>query len=189
MIRRPPRSTLFPYTTLFRSSRLAVKMKDNGKSIRWNLDLTKGVASPATPSSHLANFTVPLRPMLGCIAVAPGPAGAPPSTGDSGPWGGNMDFNEIIEASTIYLPVSNPGALLYVVDGHALQGDGALQGNALETSMDVEFTVNVIQAKRISSVRVETPNAIIAMGLQGSLDDAFREATSNMAQWLAQDYN
>src|SRR5260221_3557792 len=76
MIRRPPRSTLFPYTTLFRSSRLAVKMKDNGKSIRWNLDLTKGVASPATPSSHLANFTVPLRPMLGCIAVAPGPAGA-----------------------------------------------------------------------------------------------------------------
>jgi acetamidase/formamidase len=99
-----------------------------------------------------------------------------------------MDFNEIIEGSIIYLPVSNPGALLYVGDGHALQGDGELNGNALETSMDVEFTVNVIQAKRISSVRVETPNAIIAMGLQGSLDDAFREATSNMAQWLTEDY-
>jgi acetamidase/formamidase len=99
-----------------------------------------------------------------------------------------MDFNEIIEGSTIFLPVSNPGALLYVGDGHALQGDGELNGNALETSMDVEFTVNVIQAKRISSVRVETPAAIVAMGLQGSLDDAFREATSNMAQWLAEDY-
>ena len=170
------------------NSHLAVKMKDNGKPIRWNLDLTKGVASPAKPSNRLANFTVPLRPMLGCIAVAPGPSSAPPSTGDSGSWGGNMDFNEIIEGSTIFLPVSNPGALLYVGDGHALQGDGELNGNALETSMDVEFTVNVIQAKRISSVRVETPAAIVAMGLQGSLDDAFREATSNMAQWLAEDY-
>src|ERR1019366_3127645 len=77
---------------------------------------------------------------------------------------------------------------LYVGDGHALQGDGELNGNALETSMDVEFTVDVIQEKRIFGVRVETPDAIIAMGLQGSLDDAFREATSRMAQWLEEDY-
>ena len=84
--------------------------------------------------------------------------------------------------------MTNPGALLYVGDGHALQGDGELNGNALETSMDVEFTVDVIQEKRIFGVRVETPDAIIAMGLQGSLDDAFREATSRMAQWLEEDY-
>src|SRR2546430_8967808 len=31
MIRRPPRSTLFPYTTLFRSRRLDVKLKARGK--------------------------------------------------------------------------------------------------------------------------------------------------------------
>src|SRR5258707_7783768 len=30
MIRRPPRSTLFPYTTLFRSHGLAVRMKFHG---------------------------------------------------------------------------------------------------------------------------------------------------------------
>src|SRR5258707_1869116 len=46
MIRRPPRSTLFPYTTLFRSYRFAVrrtpmgmkpteKIWHNGKLIRW----------------------------------------------------------------------------------------------------------------------------------------------------------
>jgi amidase len=39
--------------------------------------------------------------------------------------------------------VNVPGALLYVGDGHAAQGDGELNGNALETSMDVEFTVDV----------------------------------------------
>jgi amidase len=170
------------------NSDLAVKMKDNGKSILWHLDTAKGVAYPEKPAEHMAHYTVPLRPMLGCIAVAPGPAQAAPGTGDSGDWGGNMDFNEIVEGATVYLPVRNPGALVYVGDGHAAQGDGELNGNALETSMDVEFTVDVIPGKRIPSVRVESPTHIISMGLYGSLDDAFRAATANMAQWLTEDY-
>jgi len=33
MIRRPPRSTLFPYTTLFRSLRKKYKIKDNVKGV------------------------------------------------------------------------------------------------------------------------------------------------------------
>ena len=98
-----------------------------------------------------------------------------------------MDFNEITEGATVYLPVSNPGALLYLGDAHAAQGDGELNGNALETSMDVEFTVDVLPNKWLRAPRVETSTSIIAMGL-GSLDEAFREATSNMAQWLADDY-
>ena len=100
-----------------------------------------------------------------------------------------MDFNEITEGATVYLPVSTPGALLYLGDGHALQGDGELNGNALETSMDVEFTVDVIPGKRVPSPRVENQTAIIALGYSGSLDSAFRDATSNMAQWLTDDYN
>jgi acetamidase/formamidase len=99
-----------------------------------------------------------------------------------------MDFNEIIEGATIYLPVSNPGALLYVGDGHAAQGDGELNGNALETSMDVEFTVDVIPGKQIGSPRVESATHIMAMGLGGSLEDALRGATGNMAEWLNEDY-
>ena len=93
-----------------------------------------------------------------------------------------------MEGATVYLPVSVPGALLYVGDGHALQGDGELNGNALETSMDVEFTVDVIPGKRIMGPRVESPTHIMAMGLSGSLDDAFRGATANMAEWLADEY-
>ena len=92
---------------------------------------------------------------------AEGFASAPPPTGDSGRWGGNMDFNEIVEGGTVYLPVNQPGALLYVGDGHAAQGDGELNGNALETSMEVEFTVDVIHDKRISTPRVESNSEIM----------------------------
>jgi acetamidase/formamidase len=167
---------------------LAVKMKDMGKSVRWHLDTQRGVATPEKPGEHIKQYTVPLRPMLGCVAVAPGSAQAAPGTGDSGRWGGNMDFNEIVEGATIYLPVNVSGALLYVGDGHAAQGDGELNGNALETSMDVEFTVDVIPGKSVRGPRVESATHIMAMGLSGSLDDAMREATANMAQWLTDEY-
>ncbi|WP_188759366.1 acetamidase/formamidase family protein [Edaphobacter acidisoli] len=170
------------------NSNLAVKVKDNGKSVRWHLDREKGVAYLETPGEHTAHYTVPLRPMLGCIAVAPPPAAAPPPTGDSGSFGGNMDFNGMVEGATLYLPVMNPGALLYFGDGHAMQGDGELNGNALETSMDVEITVDVIPGKRIGGPRVETADEIVAMGLEGSVDEALKSATSSMADWLSEDY-
>src|SRR5436305_1259668 len=128
------------------------------------------------------------RPMLGCVAVAPNVAQAPPGSGDSGRYGGNMDFNEIVEGATVYLPVSVPGALLYVGDGHALQGDGELNGNALETSMDVEFTVDVIPNKSLTTPRVESPTHIMTVGLGGTLEDALRAATASLGQWLEQDY-
>jgi amidase len=170
-------------------SDLSVKMKDGGKPVRWHLDRERMVATSERPGDHLRSFTVPLRPMLGCVATAPGFASAPPPTGDSGHWGGNMDFNEIVEGVTVYLPVNQPGALLYVGDGHAAQGDGELNGDALETSMEVEFTVDVIHNKRIRTPRVESDSQIMTVGLGGSLEDALRSATSGMSQWLEQDYD
>lgn len=169
-------------------SDLAVKMKDGWKPVRWHLDTQRNLATPEKPAEHLAKYSVPLKPMLGCVAVAAGAAQAPPGTGDSGRLGGNMDFNEITEGAAVFLPVSVPGALLYMGDGHAAQGDGELNGNALETSMDVEFTVDVIPKKSIMGPRVESATHIMTLGLAGSLDDAFRDATASMAQWLADDY-
>jgi amidase len=166
----------------------AVKMKDGFKNVRWRLDRQRGVATPETPSEHLTNFTVPVRPMLGCVAVAPGFGAAPPPTGDSGRFGGNMDFNEIVEGATVYLPVAQPGALLYIGDGHAVQGDGELNGNALETSMDVDFTVDVISNKSLMTPRVESASHIMTVGLGGTLEDALRAATAGLGQWLEQDY-
>jgi acetamidase/formamidase len=170
------------------NSDMAIRMKGTGNAVRWRLDREHNVAYSESPSEHLKRFAVPLHPMLGCVATATGPAGAPPGTGDSGFFGGNMDFNGMTEGTTVYLPVSNPGALLYVGDGHAAMGDGEITGNALETSMDVDFTVDVIPHKRFSGIRLEDASSIMTMGLYGSLDDAFKEATSVMAEWLAQDY-
>jgi amidase len=167
---------------------LAVKTKDTGQEVRWHLDLAKGVATSEKPGDHLARYTVPLRPMLGCIGVATYPSQSAPPTGDSGGWGGNMDFNEVVEGATVYLPVRNPGALLYFGDGHAAQGDGELNGNALETSLDVQLSVDVIAGTSVPGPRVESATHVMAMGLDGSLDGAFRAATANMAGWLADDY-
>jgi acetamidase/formamidase len=170
------------------NSDLAAKNKDLWKNVKWHLDIAKGTASPEKPAEHLKNYSVPLKPMLGCVATAVGPAQAPPGSGDSGGFGGNMDFNEVVEGATIYLPVRNPGALLYFGDGHAAQGDGELNGNALETSMDVELTVDVIANKHIGTPRVESATHIMTVGFNGSLEGAMRDATSNMADWLNQDY-
>jgi acetamidase/formamidase len=170
------------------NSDLAVMMKDGGKTVRWRLDAAKGVAYPENAGPDLANYSVPLKPMLGCVATAVGPAEAAPSTGDSGRYGGNMDFNEVGEGATIYLPVANPGALLYLGDAHAEQGDGELNGNALETSADVEFSVDVIRGTHLGGRRIETPTHIITMGLSASLDDALKSATDAMAKWLNEDY-
>jgi amidase len=156
--------------------------------VRWHLDIDRGLATPEKPAEHLTHYSVPLKPMQGCVAVAPGLADPSPGTGDSGRWGGNMDFNEITEGATVYLPVNVEGALLYIGDGHAAQGDGEITGNALETSMDVEFAVDVIPGQHIPAARVESATHIMAMGLAGSLHGAFREATSNMADWLVHPY-
>jgi len=170
------------------SPQLAVKMKDGGKTVRWRLDRERGVATPAQPTEHLKQYTVPLRPMLGCIGLAPGFAAAPVPSGDSGRIGGNMDWNEVAEGATVYLPVQQPGALLYFGDGHAVQGDGELNGDALETSLEVELTVDVLPRKRILTPRVESATHRMTVGLAGSLDDALRTATAGLAQWLEQDY-
>jgi len=159
-----------------------------GKPIRWTLDREKELARPEGAAGALANYAVPVKPMLGGLAVAPGFGMPAISTGDTGRFGGNMDFNEVIEGNTVYLPVQQPGALLYLGDAHALQGDGETTQYALETSMDVTVTVDLIHDRTVSMPRVESPTRIMVLGQAGSLDDALKAASSGMVQWLQQDY-
>jgi acetamidase/formamidase len=169
-------------------SAAGVAAADLGNPVRWTLDLDRGMARPERASGQLAEFEVRMRPMLGGLAVAPGFGFPPISTGDSGRFGGNMDFNDVVEGNTVYLPVFQPGALLYLGDAHALQGDGETTQYALETSMEVEFSVDVIKGRSIRVPRVESPSEIMVLGQGGSLDDALRQATSGMVLWLKQDY-
>ena len=154
---------------------------------KWKLDRERGVAMLANPTEKLKNYSVPLRPMLGCIGVAPQGRQAF-GTGDLGPYGGNLDYNEVREGTTLYLPVFQPGALLFMGDGHAAQGDGELTGDALETSMEIEFTVDVIQGKMVREPQAENDEYLMVFGIAGSLHEALQSATTGLVQWLERDY-
>jgi acetamidase/formamidase len=160
---------------------------DDKFSSEWKLDTNAGIGALAKPTERLKNFKVKLQPMLGCIGVAP-PQNQSFRSGWLGPWGGNMDYNGVREGVTVYLPVYQEGALLFVGDGHALEGDGELNGDALETSMDLEFTVDLIRGKSTQGPRFENDQYLMASGIDGSLQDALQEATTELARWLERDY-
>jgi amidase len=156
-------------------------------SSRWKLDKEKGVAYLEKPTDPLKQLSIPLQPMMGCIGVAP-PGRDVVATRDSGVFGGNMDYNQLREGATVYLPVFQEGALLFMGDGHAAQGDGELTGDALETSMEFEFTVDVIAERSVGTPRAENAEYMMAIGIGGSLDQALQRATTEMARWLEADY-
>ena len=76
---------------------------------QWVLDTLAGVARQARPSAPLRDLTIPLAPFLGVVAAAPA-QGVVPSSRDSGPWGGNMEYAQLREGTTLHLPVSEEGA-------------------------------------------------------------------------------
>lgn len=159
--------------------------------VPWDLDLQKNIVRLREPGSKAIVMEFPAKPMLGCVGVAPAGDFAPTSS-PSGSYGGNLDYNRVGEGATVVLPVSHPGAMLFMGDGHALQGDGEPTGNGVETSMDVEFSVAVRKGAKLTGPRVETAEAIISIGsqaeFQSSLDRALEMATTDMVQQLMTDH-
>jgi acetamidase/formamidase len=155
--------------------------------VEWQLDRAQGVARLSAPTPKMKNYRVPLRPFLGCIGVAP-PERAAIRTSRLGAYGGNLDYNRLVEGTAVYLPVFQIGALLFIGDGHAAQGDGELAGNALETSLDVEFSVEVIRNQSVRMPRAENSNEWMASGISGSLNEALQSATTNLSRWLQERY-
>jgi acetamidase/formamidase len=153
----------------------------------WEIDNAAGTTTLATPNTKLGRLTLPIAPMLGCFGVAP-PGGQAISTATSGEYGGNMDYRGFVSGVTVYFPVFVPGALLFVGDGHALQGDGEIVGTGIEVSMDVEFSVGCIKNKRIGWPRGENAEYIFTVGNARPLDQAVQHATTEMIQWLQTDY-
>ena len=154
----------------------------------WNIDRTLRTATVANGAIQPSGaISVPLRPMLGCVAVAPANREAV-RTSTPGEFGGNMDYNGVNAGVTLMLPVSEPGALLFIGDGHARQGDGEVVGNALEISMDVELTVDLIKGKRIGWPRLENDTHLMAIGSARPLLQALQHATTELQRWLMTDY-
>ena len=155
--------------------------------VTWNLHRDSGKATLDSPSETMKDYSITLSPFLGAIGVAP-PRGDAIRSIRSGAYGGNLDYNRLVEGTTLYLPVFHPGALLFIGDGHAAQGDGELAGNALETSFDVEFRVDVIRNTSPRMPRAENEEELMASGIDGSLEGALQTATTNMSRWLQETY-
>lgn len=166
-------------------SRLPVTTRD--ERVEWNIALEENSASLATPSPRLAGLKLPLAPMLGCFGVAP-PNDQAISTATSGVYGGNMDYRGFRAGTTAYFPVFAPGALLFLGDGHALQGDGEIGGTGVEISMDVQVRVRLHEGKSIGWPRGRDERGIFTVGNARPLDQAAQHATTEMLRWLEEDY-
>jgi acetamidase/formamidase len=160
--------------------------------VHWDIDLghhTVRLRSQDLKSAAIP-FQFPTHPMLGCVGVAPG---GDIVSGGAGAFGGNMDFNMMAEGATLILPVFHEGGLLFLGDGHALMGDGEALGDAVETSMDVEFTVAIRKQAKLTEPRLETAEYLVAIGAQtdfeSSLNRGLQLATSDMVRWLTEDYH
>ena len=112
----------------------------------WKVDAEKGTATLVGPESRLGRLVLPLEPMLGCFGVA-AKGGQAISTATSAEHGGNMDYRGFVAGTTVYFPVFEPGALFFLGDGHAVQGDGEIVGTGIEISMDVRVTLRVLKGK------------------------------------------
>ena len=148
-------------------------------------------AIPLDRDRMVANFgsgiEIPLRPFFGSMGVAP-----PPSAGrisSAPPWvnAGNLDNKELVEGTTLYIPIHARGALFEVGDGHAGQGDGEVDITAMETSLIGTFQFVVRKDMKLRWPRAETPTQFITMGLDEDLTAATKMAVREMIDFLVEE--
>lgn len=186
----------YAYTTeSFVSRSMPAEISDQFKKfkpVKWRMDIAQNRAWPDSGGNYpnLQNFSVELDPFLGCIGVAPRNKKNELLSFFQGEFGGNLDYSAIRQGSIVYLPVLHDGAFLYIGDGHALQGDGEIAGNALETSFDVEFSTRLIKNEPpLKFPRVEDKEYIMATGIAKKMDKAIQLAGLNLLDWLLKDYH
>jgi acetamidase/formamidase len=131
---------------------------------------------------------IPVRPMIGVLGTAPLIDAV--STIDNGPHGGNLDVPEFGPGTTVYLPVAVDGALLFLGDCHAVQGDGELCGcGAIEIRTFTTVTVDLVdRPQRMTWPRFETEEHIGAVACARPLEDAFRLSVEELIRWMMESY-
>jgi len=129
---------------------------------------------------------LPYEPMIGTIATAPESGSLPHGT--AWPSGGNMDLPCIQPGSTVILPVNTDGALLYIGDAHAIQGDGEITFVGAEMAAEITVEIEVEKDAAPNWPKVETDEYLYTVGVQNAyneLRDALRLAYVNLVNWLA----
>ena len=144
------------------------------------LDLARGV------TEFLPGIELPVRPFPGVLAVARAESG-PYSTVPPGPFGGNLDCREMVEGTTVYLPVFVEGALLWSGDSHAVQGNGEINLTAVESAFnELNLTVEVLKNKPLSWPRIESDTHWITVGYDEDMNTALRIMEEETLKFLAE---
>jgi len=107
----------------------------------WTADPARGITYDFSPFPA----KIPINMHVGCMGLAPASHESVDSIPPM-PTGGNLDDRRIGKGTTMYYPVEVAGGLLSMGDAHAAQGDGELDGTAIETSITGTFKISVIKA-------------------------------------------
>jgi len=153
----------------------------------WHLDLERMVGIIQLPHSCLQRAEVPLAPFIGSIGVAPR-FGRIEATLTPGEFGGNMDCVDTAEGAVVYLPVWVEGAYLAFGDIHAVQGDGELNGTAVETTAEVTLQLEVLKGREAEWPRIENDSHIMVAASTRPLMDCVRLAQMELLNWLVREY-
>lgn len=129
----------------------------------------------------------PITPFVGTLGVAPDRE-VTTSVDGQGAWGGNLDIRDVAPGNRIYLPIYHPGALFYLGDVHASQGDTEFTGTAAETMATVRLRLEVQKDRPVPWMRIEKPDAIVSLFAYRPLEVAVETATVNLIDWLVRDY-
>ena len=185
----PTRDTGWTFSSLARNvvdPDTVPTLTESRKTI-WRLDRQAMTARLDDPVQGLEDFSLPLRPMIGCFGVAPA-MGQALSTATSAQNGGNMDYRRFGPGTVAAFPVFAPGALFFLGDGHACQGDGEIVGTGIETSFEIEFSFRIRKSAGFGWPHAETNDDIVTLGNARPLDQALQHATSEMFRWLQADF-
>ena len=130
----------------------------------------------------------PITPFIGTLGVAPDRE-VTTSIDGQGEWGGNLDIRDVAPGNRIYLPIFHDGAMFYLGDVHASQGDTEFTGTAAETKATVRVKLDLIQGKRVAWMRIEKPDSIVSVHAYRPLEVAVETATINLMDWLITEYS
>src|SRR5439155_20944399 len=129
----------------------------------------------------------PITPFIGTLGVAPDRE-VLTSLDGQGEWGGNLDSRDVCPGNRIMLPIHHPGALFYLGDVHASQGDTEFTGTAAETQATVRLSLELIKKKKTPWMRIDKPASIVSVHANRPLEVAVETATVNLMAWMIEAY-
>ena len=112
------------------------------------------------------DVAIPIEPFFGTMGVCPSGANDQPVM-PPGTFGGNMDTRQLVQGSTLYLPVQVEGALFSCGDAHAAQGDGEVCVTGIETPIGATLRFTLEKGRQIPAPQYRTPAPLTPRANQG----------------------